>query len=255
MAHGLEAIWWDAPWLAPYRTVGASLAHFTDGGASCAEALNVTTPPALMRFVPQAALPAGMAYEQFIFETGQVPTRDGLHDFFNGLVWRHFPRTKRRLNQLQAAQIAADGVGGTRGRVRDAITVFDENAALLHAPDALWDALVARDWARLFGALRPLWDEAQLLLFGHALMEKLVAPRKAITAHLLRVAVRMDDAPGAAGLARLDDWLAHTLDADLLARKPYAPLPVLGVPGWWPANEAPDFYADAQVFRPLRVAA
>ena len=31
--------------------------------------------------------------------------------------------------------------------------------------------------------LRPLWQEARLLLFGHALMEKLVAPRKAITAH------------------------------------------------------------------------
>jgi hypothetical protein len=30
-------------------------------------------------------------------------------------------------------------------------------------------------------------------------------------------------------------------------------MPVLGVPGWWPANVAPDFYADAAVFRPLRV--
>jgi len=33
------------------------------------------------------------------------------------------------------------------------------------------------------------------------------------------------------------------------------PLPVLGVPGWWAGNEAPDFYADAQVFRPARPAA
>ena len=32
----------------------------------------------------------------------------------------------------------------------------------------------------------------------------------------------------------------------------FAPLPVLGVPGWWPANESPAFYADATVFRPGR---
>jgi hypothetical protein len=30
------------------------------------------------------------------------------------------------------------------------------------------------------------------------------------------------------------------------------PLPVLGVPGWWSANDAADFYDDAEVFRPLR---
>lgn len=101
-----------------------------------------------------------MAYEQYIFEQGGVPTRDGLHDFFNGLIWQHFPLAKQRLNQLQAAQIAADGVQAVRGPVRDAITVFDENAALLHAPDALWDALVARDWQRLFIELRPLWAQA-----------------------------------------------------------------------------------------------
>ena len=29
----------------------------------------------------------------------------------------------------------------------------------------------------------------------------------------------------------------------------FAPLPVLGVPGWWPANESPAFYDDATVFR------
>ena len=33
----------------------------------------------------------------------------------------------------------------------------------------------------------------------------------------------------------------------------HTPLPVLGLPGWWPANEAPAFYADPQVFRPARV--
>jgi hypothetical protein len=48
--------------------------------------------------------------------------------------------------------------------------VFGENADLRQAPDALWEALQAKDWGQLFGPLRPLWGQAQLLLFGHALL-------------------------------------------------------------------------------------
>ena len=246
MAHGLELINWGAPWLSDYRALGVALAQQVAEGRSCAEALAGAAPP--LGFVPQSELPPGVAYEQFIFERQCVPTRDGLHDFFNGLAWLRFPRTKRRLNQLQAAQIAAHGVQPVRGPLRDALTVFDENAALLQAPDALWEALAARDWARLFLTLRPLWAQARLTLFGHALLEKLVQPRKAITAHVYRVPP--DLAPPA-----LDAWLAQDLRDEHLASKPFAPLPVLGVPGWWPQNETPAFYADAQVFRPPRSAA
>jgi hypothetical protein len=39
------------------------------------------------------------------------------------------------------------------------------------------------------------------------------------------------------------------LTADKLATKPFAHLPVLGVPGWWTANEDAAFYADTSVFR------
>ena len=46
---------------------------------------------------------------------------------------------------------------------------------------------------------------------------------------------------------------AQALDAEQLAAKPFHPLPVLGVPQWWPANEAPGFYADVTVFRPRRL--
>ncbi len=198
-------------------------------------------------FVPQAALPEGQAYEYFIFEKGQVPTRDNLHDFLNGLCWIHFPLTKTRLNQLQAAEIAKAGVGQVRGAVRDSLTVFDENAALLQAPDALWNALVAKDWQSLFVTHRGLWQVSRLVLFGHALMEKLAVPRKPITAHVYRVH------PASDALADLDAWVAQDLSADKLATKPFAHLPVLGVPGWWTPNEDPDFYADSSVFRPPRV--
>jgi hypothetical protein len=251
MAQGLAAIDWTVPWLAPWRARGQLLAQAVAAGQSCAQALSqlaAQLPTCPVRFVPQSALATGQAYEAFIFQTQQVPTRDGLHDFFNGLCWLHFPQTKLRLNQLQAAQIAHRGIAPVRGPARDALTVFDENAALLHAPDALWDALVRKDWQALFGPLRPLWKETHLQLFGHALFEKLVHPRSAITAHVYRVETSVG------GQGDWDGWLGAHLQADVLANKPFAHLPVLGVPGWWPANEARDFYNDASVFRPLRAA-
>ena len=242
MAHGLEAINWQAPWLAPYQHLGQRIARLTDAGNTCAQALGAQH-VGPVAYVPQTDLPSGMAYEQFIFETSQVPTRDGLHDFFNGLCWMHFPQTKKRLNQLQATQIARTGIQPVRGPTRDALTVFDENAAFLQAPDALWDALVAKDWHTLFVTQRPLWREAQLVLFGHALLEKLVSPRKPITAHVYRAQ------PATNSIADLDAWVAVDLSADKLATKPFAHLPVLGVPGWWAENDNPVFYADPSVFR------
>ena len=233
---------WAAPWLAPWRAVGETVAQRVSAGEPQPNALN-NAALAPVRFVPQSELPAGVAYEQYIFERGCVPTRDGLHDFFNGLCWLRFPLTKQRLNQLQAAQIQADGIQPVRGPARDGLTVFDENAAFLQAPDALWDALAAKDWHTLFIDLRPLWRQAHLLLFGHALLEKLVSPRKAITAHVFRAQ------PATDSIADLDAWVAADLSAEKLARKPFAHLPVLGVPGWWPANEDPVFYADRDVFR------
>ncbi|MEO8022031.1 DUF3025 domain-containing protein [Polaromonas sp.] len=236
---------WDRPWLEPWREPGQRVAQAVLGGAPCHEALNREA-AAPLRFVPQDRLPPGEAYEQFIFESGTVPTRDNLHDFFNGLCWLRFPLTKQKLNRLQAAQIAAVGVAPLRGPVRDALTVFDENAAFLSAPQPLWDALLAKDWHMLFIDLRPLWQEAQLVLFGHALLEKLVCPRKPVTAHIYR------EQPAMNSIAELDAWVAADLSADKLAAKPFTPLPVLGVPGWWPENENFSFYDDSFVFRPPR---
>jgi len=165
-----------------------------------------------------------------------------------------FPQTKRRLNVLQAEAIrAAGGVGATRGPLRDALTLFDENVALLHAPNALWQALRAREWHRLLVELRPLWTEARLVLFGHALQEKLVQPYKSITAHVLCLPMPAADDRGTPDV--WDHWLAERLTPDWLATKPYTPLPVLGAPGWWSANGDEGFYDDTDVFRPARVRA
>ena len=241
-ADSTTGIDWAQPWLTGLADRLLQSADQSDVAAW----LNAGR-PATVRFVPQCALPPGQAYEQFIFDTRTVPTRDNLHDLFNGLCWMQFPLTKTRLNQLQAEQLAIAGVQNLRGAVRDALTVFDENAAFLQAPPPLWDALRAHDWHRLFVTLRPLWEQARLTLFGHALLEKLVAPRKAITAHVYLAPAAMDFAVDA---DQLDAVVATSLSADLLKTKPFAPLPVLGVPGWWPENENFSFYDDPKVFRP-----
>jgi len=236
---------WTQPWFAPWRDPGAMIADRIGAGESPQDALAAAA-AAPVRFVAQKQLPAGMPYEQFIFETGQCPVRPGLHDFFNALVWMRFPRSKAALNRLQAAEIARVGIAARRGPVRDAITVFDENGALLQAPPALWEALEARAWRRLFVELRPLWREARLCIFGHALLEQLANPRKGLTAHVWRCDAALDSGASA------DAWLASRCTEEVLARKPFTPLPVLGVPGWWAGNENFSFYDDSLVFRPRK---
>jgi hypothetical protein len=249
----LADIDWSQPWFAPWRELGEPTARQALQQQSVAEALNTITYTGKreaneVNFVPQSALPEGQAYEDFIFRTAQVPTRDGLHDFFNGLCWHRFPLAKRRLNQLQAAEIETQGIRATRGPVRDALTLFDENVVLMHAPDEVWTSLQARDWLKLFVDLREQWQQVHLVLFGHALLEKLVTPYKSITGHVYRVDSHVNPRDEAA----LDAWLVQDLQPAKLATKPYEPLPVLGVPGWWPANEDRTYYEDVNVFRPKR---
>lgn len=258
----LAQIDWSRPWLDSVRPAFQRLhdGSVIDAFNASAAALGLTNHRGLpLRFVPQAELPEGAAYEEFIGATGCVPTRDNLHDFFNGLVWQTFPLIKRELNALQAAQIAQAGVGKSRGPARDAATIFDENAALLLVRDdaegsALVEALRGHCWHEALVERRAMFGrDAELWLFGHALMEKLVAPRKAITAH-----VRVVQAPASFFTMAWDerrDWIDRQVAAQLeqhgLAAGGFTPLPVLGVPGWWPDQDAA-FYADTGVFRAKR---
>jgi hypothetical protein len=243
-ALGVSDIDWRAPWLADWRAVGEPIAQQVATGCPQHQALNEPH-LAPVRFVPQDDLPEGQAYEDFIFATGQVPTREGLHDFFNALCWMHFPLAKQRLNQLQAQEIARAGVGQVRGKVRDAATVFDENALLVQPSDALWAALTDHRWAGALLEFRSEWAHTRVWAFGHAALEKAVQPYKSITVHMWRVP---QDVPP----QDIDAWLAQDLSEVKLSKKPFSPLPMLGVPGWWPDNEDPSFYADTSVFRPKR---
>jgi hypothetical protein len=220
-----------------------------------------------IRFVPQADLPEGVAYEAFISTTGGVPTRNNLHDFFNALVWLTFPAIKKQLNALQAVEIASRAMpaggaaegkqAGTRGKLRDAATIFDENAALLVCSDmALVDALRAHRWRETLLERRSAFGSSvEVFLFGHAMMEKLVIPYKAITAHTWVVPAEAEffSMPQMQQRAWIDAAVARQLQLGLRTGD-FTPLPVLGVPGWCEAQDEA-FYADAKVFRPPRRAA
>jgi Protein of unknown function (DUF3025) len=106
----------------------------------------------------------------------------------------------------------------------------------------LVDALRRRDWRALFIEHRDHWRSARVQLFGHALLEKLMQPRKSITAHVW-IVEDLNDEVVASSIER---------ERERLVAKTFLPLPVLGVPGWCSANEAAEFYADAEVFRPVR---
>lgn len=107
LAAAVAQIDWAQPWFRPFATIGSALDSALRGGADLRAVLSeVAAQRALrnargapLRFVAQAELPAGTAYEAHIYATGAVPTRDNLHDFFNALIWLHFPRSKRVLDR------------------------------------------------------------------------------------------------------------------------------------------------------------
>lgn len=249
---GLADIDWSVPWLAPIAGPGRTVAAGGDWRKSlnrAAEAAKVCTASGHRITFHEVETAADEPYETGIARTGCVPTRANLHDFFNALIFLHFPKAKAQLNRLQATAIARDGIRAVRGPVRDAATLIDENAVLLVSDRSdIVDSLRVRDWRAVFHSRRSAWGvEVDVLAFGHALLEKLQRPYKGITAHAFHIALPPDSS-----LEEIDRWLAGRLDERLTPRD-LMPLPVLGIPGWWAQNENPDFYSDPMVFRPAKM--
>jgi len=255
-----DEIDWARPWLVPLRDLGLSVlqpgAYWRDIANEIATKQGLCNHRGLpIRFVPQADLPADMPYEGFISRTGGVPTRENLHDFFNALMWLSFPCIKRQLNSLQASELAKNpGVPPQRGMARDVATIFDENAAVFVTSDpGLIDALREHRWEELFIERRQQFIRAwEVRLFGHALIEKLVTPFKAITAHAWPLVV--DHEYFSWSEDRRRQWLDQTIAPSLqsgISMRVYNPLPVLGIPGWH-ARQDEEFYGDVKVFRPKR---
>lgn len=263
----------SAPWLEPYAHIHHAFSECKHTGELAdwlndyfaknhiAPALYGTNRP--LYFVSQDDLPHGTAYERHIFATAHIPTRNNLHDWFGACIWSVFPKSKAILNHVHLREMANNGDKGLRNRVRDAITVFDENGAILVVSDEnIGKSLRDFDWHNALVAPRRFWcnptqpkddDKAQAFIFGHALLEQLINPRKPLCSHTWIIKVGDDFFAKSLTekLADLDDRLSKELGdwlVDGATPKDLSPLPILGVPFFWD-NASLSFYEDEFVFR------
>ena len=109
-------------------------------------------------------------YEQIIFETGQVPTRQqNWHDLFGGFIWCLFPKTKALINHQHIEEIKLHGLK-ERSKHRNALTLFDECGVVLAITEQSWQQLLRdHQWQQAFVVQRELWGETiRPYMFGHA---------------------------------------------------------------------------------------
>ena len=213
-----------------------------------AEAQNLRNAIALpIRFTPQNSACGQHDYETRIHASGLVPSRErNWHDLFNALTWLAFPATKAALNAVHQTTLLP---GLNRLPASDAATLFDESGLVLAGEDdSLARLLAARRWREAFVTRRDDWKNIRVHVIGHAVLEKLLTPWPGITAKCLFIKTPADASLKLHDAAIAEQWQNNRMTE---ARALF-PLPVLGIPGWWPANEDPGFYANQQVFRPPR---
>jgi len=213
-----------------------------------------------VQFVDNDALSAdGRYYEEYIYATGNVPTRQqNWHDLFGALIWCLFPKTKALLNQLHMAEIAQHGLK-QRSKLRNKLTLFDEcGVVICLEPEANEHAglLRAHQWQQSFFSKRSdWWQGVRPIIFGHAMYEMATAPYIGLTAKALFIEVPQgfSEWPLPEAYAYVDSQLVLQItDGVLLNPAQLTPLPLLGVPRWYAANQQPQFYENQDYFRPKR---
>lgn len=184
-------------------------------------------------------------YDGSIALRGEVPClTESYHDLFNALIFAAFPLSKRALHARQFRALSERVEPGmkrlpeARTREQDALTVFDEGGSVV---------LVSREFHERWSGEKPwtLLDvadgQAQLWLFGHALLEHVFYGRYELRSCAVvlvrdettpcgdedvlpwldrRVAQLLGDtrrfrAPGADGVVRIDERSATWLGAGL----------------------------------------
>ncbi len=247
------------------------------------------SPDALNEFLPQGAQVRfvdtvlleqdGRYYEEFIFQRREIPTRlNNWHDFFGALIWCLFPKSKTLLNQLHMAEIALYGLK-ERSKLRNKLTLFDECGVLVlyqENAESVIEALRQHQWQQAFVAQRALWQNntasaktpkaersalqaaasVGAMMFGHANYEMATRPFIGLTGKMLAIEVSEDFFrwPLRQRIDFIDTALEQQIaNNDILQQQhQLTPLPLLGIPHWYAANQAPEFYQDVSYFRPKR---
>lgn len=191
-------------------------------------------------------------YEARIFLKHEIPTREkSWHDFFNALVWHRFFNSKRAINQLHFHMQQARHPAKQRLPAENMLTLFDENGAIVIASDPLYLDLIRNHcWHELFWQRREmLHKHLKVIIFGHSIYEKALSPYVGLTAKCLMFVAKES------GLRFADQIVADYLlyHAENLHPSLLAPLPILGLPGWWAENAHEEFYKNEHYFRPARL--
>jgi len=207
----------------------------------------------LPRFVTQGreALKRAGGYEQHVARLGAVPTRPGSwHDFFNMLVWAHFPKLRWALNSLHVdPELGPKDPRNGRAPAQNLAATFDEAGMLVVSTSlTVLEELRALRFRQVFWEQREeLLASTRFWLVGHGMLESLLTPHPRLAARALLLHVPRLTKPAGADAVRLE------LDAEAAAHihawrsTPVVldPIPLLAIPGY-SNNAARAFYDDAQ---------
>lgn len=210
----------------------------------------------LPRFVTQnrEALARAGGYEQHVAQFSAVPTRPGAwHDFFNMVVWAHFPKLRWALNALHVdPEVGPKDPRNGRAPAQNLATTLDESGMLVLS--------TSRSMLEEFRELRfrrAFWDRREELaattrfwVVGHGVLESLMDPPRGLSvrALLLHAPSLPEDERADALRWELDARTAALAKTWRTARTLLTPMPVLCIPGY-SDNDSSEFYDDMRNIR------
>jgi hypothetical protein len=210
----------------------------------------------LPRFVTQSreALARAGGYERHVAERRAVPTRPGAwHDFFNMVVWAHFPRLRWALNALHVdPEVGPKDPRNGRAPAQNLATTFDESGMLvLSTSRSVLEELRALRFKHAFWERRDeLLATTRFWVVGHGLLESLLAPPPGLAARGLLLHV--PSLPRAQCLDalrfELDARVAKLIQGWRTVRTVLDPVPLLCIPGY-SDNHSREFYDDSRNIR------
>jgi len=214
----------------------------------------------LPRFVTESreALRQIGGYERHVARRRAVPTRPAhFHDFFNMVVWAHFPRLRWALNSLHVdPALGPKDPRNGRAPAQNLAATFDEAGMLvLSTSSAVLEQLRALQFKRMFWDRRAeLLNTTRFWIVGHGLLESLLVPHSGLAARslLLHVETLPSEIAGQSGSDEfrfeIDRVAAAQIDSWRWARAVLDPVPVLAIPGY-SDNQSREFYDDMRNVR------
>jgi hypothetical protein len=201
------------------------------------------------RFVTQRreAVAAAGGYEQHVAKFCAVPTRPGSwHDFFSMLVWAHFPKLRWALNALHVdPEPGPRDPRNGRAPAQNLAASFDEQGMLVVSSErSLLEELRGLAFKRVFWERREeLLATTRFWVIGHGMLESLLEPHPGLVARGLLLHL-----PAGSSRLELDSLVAQRIRDFRRQICVLDPIPLLGIPGYWPEQTA-EFYDDAGHFR------